>query len=221
MNLSHAQYLFRPRPEQGWHAAIPLFTVLVSGLVIILSIDPTYLRELHPVTLLLLSIACALPVWACNQLLWWHIGRRVSAAIVASICTILDVPDNRSKVYKLALTELLKALDVLRFVPYKEVANMATVVTIYLGAALCYLSGGSQLTLAAAIFSLSLFVWVCALAAMLRAIHKLDVQPLQELWREAKNRDEFVAAIHTHLDRMERRLLGTVTAPPVNTPLAD
>ena len=120
----------------------------------------------------------------------------------------------------LALSELLKALDVLRFVPYKNLANLITVLTIYLGAALCYVSGGSQITLAATIFSLGLLVWLCALLTMLHSIHKLDVQPLQELWQEVKHKDDFIAAIHTHLERMEQRLLGTVVEPATSRPLA-
>ena len=43
---------------------LPVLTTLISGLVIILLISPEYLRELNPFTLFLLSVACALPVWA-------------------------------------------------------------------------------------------------------------------------------------------------------------
>jgi hypothetical protein len=178
--------------------------------VIILTVSPAYLRELHPFTLLLLSIACALPVWAWNQLLWWHIGRRISATIVAHITCILDVPNSRRKAYNFALTELLKALDVLRFVPYKNLANLITVITIYMGAALCYLGGGSPVGLAGVIFGLGLLVWLCSLVTMLRAIRRLDVEPLRELWQELKDKDELLAAIHAHLERMEQRVLGTV-----------
>ncbi len=55
---------------------LTVITTLISGLIIIISISPEYLRELNPFTLFILSIASALPVWALNQLFWWHLGRR-------------------------------------------------------------------------------------------------------------------------------------------------
>ena len=108
MNIGAIQQIIRPRSESGWQLLVPIVTVLISGLVIILAISPEYLRELNPVTLLLLSIACALPIWAWNQLLWWHIGRSVSGEIVARITYFLDVPEGRKKAYAFALSRLLK-----------------------------------------------------------------------------------------------------------------
>jgi len=83
MNFGSIQQSIRPRSESGLQLLVPIVTVLISGLVIILTISPEYLRELNPVTLLLLSISASLPIWAWNQLLWWHIGRSVSGEIVA------------------------------------------------------------------------------------------------------------------------------------------
>lgn len=67
MNFGGIQQSIRPRSESGWQLLVPIVTVLISGLVVILAISPQYLRELNPVTLLLLFIACALPIWAWNQ----------------------------------------------------------------------------------------------------------------------------------------------------------
>jgi len=143
MNFASIQDRIRPAGNSTLHALIPVVTVLISGLVIILAVSPEYLMELHPLTLLLLAIACALPVWAWSQVLWWYTGRSISGAIVAKVTYILDVPEKRKTAYALALSELLKAVDILRFVPHENIANFVTVITIYVGAALCYLAGAS------------------------------------------------------------------------------
>jgi hypothetical protein len=62
--------LINPVHDHGEELLIWAGTTLVSGLIIIVSISPEYLSELNPFTLLLLSIACSLPFWALNQLLW-------------------------------------------------------------------------------------------------------------------------------------------------------
>jgi hypothetical protein len=83
---------------------LPIITTLISGLIIILSISPEYLRELNPLTLFLLSIACTLPVWAFNQLLWWHLGRRVSSELVGKIAYVFDVSEKEKKAIAFALS---------------------------------------------------------------------------------------------------------------------
>ena len=85
---------------------LPVITTLISGLVIILSISPEYLRELHPLTLFLLSVASALPIWALNQLFWWHLGRRLSSEITARIVMILNVSGKEKKALSFALSRL-------------------------------------------------------------------------------------------------------------------
>jgi hypothetical protein len=208
MNFSSIQQSFRPPRESSLQLLVPIFSVLISGLVIILTISPEYLRELNPVTLLLLAISCALPIWAWNQLLWWHIGRSVSGEIVAKMSYILDVPEERKKAYAFALSMLLKSLNVLRFVPYREIANLATVITIYAGGALCYLAGSSPATLYGCIIGLSVLVWIIGLFALHRSCRKIDVEPLRELWHELKNKDELLETIHGHVERMEKLLVS-------------
>jgi hypothetical protein len=187
---------------------VPIVTVLISGLVIILTISPEYLRELNPVTLLLLSISCALPIWAWNQLLWWHIGRSVSGEIVAKMTYILDVPEERKKAYAFALSMLLKSLNVLRFIPYRDIANLVTVITIYAGGALCYLAGTSPAILYGGIMGLSVLFWIIGLFALHRSCRKIDVEPLRELWHELKNKDELLETINSHVERMEKLLVS-------------
>jgi len=136
MNLGSLKESVRPRRETGLQVLIPVATVLISGMVILLTVSPAYLRELHPLTLLLLSVACALPVWALNQLMWWQVGRSITGAIIAKMTYILDVAPAHKKAYAFALSQLLKSIDVLRFVPYRDIANLTTVTTIYAGAAI-------------------------------------------------------------------------------------
>jgi len=89
--------------EKKIDTVLPLITTLIAGLIIILSISPEYLRELNPITLFLLSIACALPVWSLNQLLWWHLGRRVSGELVGKIVSVFDVSGKEKKYCHLPL----------------------------------------------------------------------------------------------------------------------
>jgi len=210
MNLGSLQDSIRPHRQSTLHALIPIFTVLISGLVIILAVSPQYLRQLHPLTLLLLAIACALPVWAWNQLLWWYSGRSVSAAIVEKLTYVLDVPQKHRRAYGIALSQLLKAVDVLRFLPHENIANFVTVIAIYAGAAVCYWAGASPAVLCLCIFGLSVFFWAAALIFLRRSLRKIDVKPLRELWHELKNRDELFADIGRHFERMEKTLLANL-----------
>lgn len=109
---------------------LPILTTLISGLIIILSISPQYLRELNPLTLLLLSVASALPVWAINQLLWMHLEKRMTSQIVGRIVMVFDISAKEKKVLSFALSRLLKAIDIMRFLPSKDIANLVTIVTI-------------------------------------------------------------------------------------------
>jgi hypothetical protein len=210
MNLGDIQNFLRPARESAWQALIPVATVLVSGLVIILAVSPGYLRELHPFTLLLLAVACALPIWAWSQLLWWYTGRSVSAALVGKITYVLDVPETRRAAYAFALSELLKATDVIRVVPHKHVADLVTVITIYVGAALCHLAGASPVTLYACILALGVLVWAVGLVVLRRSVSRVDVGPLRELWHELRTNDELLANVGRHLERMEKALSSAV-----------
>ena len=158
--------------------------------------------------MLLLSISCALPVWAWNQLLWWHIGRSVSSEIVARMTYILDVPEGRKKAYAFALSRLLKSLNVLRFIPYRDIANLVTVITIYAGGALGHLAGISPAMLYGGIMGLSVLVWIIGLFALHRSCRKVDVEPLRELWQELKNKDELLETINSHAERIEKLLVS-------------
>jgi len=217
MNLSSLQQHLRPATESGWHALVPLVTVLMSGLVIILEVSPSYLQELHPLTLLLLSIVCALPVWALNQLLWWGIGRSVSGAIVEKLIYVLEVPEAHRQAYSFAFAELLKSMDVLRFLPYKNLANLLTVITIYVGAAIVYLLDGSVTHLVLSICGLSLLAWLGGLLGLHRALRRIDVEPLRGLWHQLRDQDELLAAVNSHFERMEsllRNAVGQVQKEP-------
>ena len=187
---------------------LPLITTLIAGLVIILSISPDYLRELNPITLFLLSIACALPVWSLNQLLWWYLGRRVSAELVGKFVYIFDVSGKEKKVLSFALGQLMKALDVMRFIPSKNIANLVTILTIYLGAAIIYFTSGSPALLYGIIFSLSLIIWLGGWYVLHRTGRKIDVEPLKNAWEQLKNNEELLANINEHFERIEKMVLS-------------
>jgi len=210
MNLGSLKESIRPRRETGLQVLIPVATVLISGMVILLTVSPAYLRELHPLTLLLLSVACALPVWALNQLMWWQVGRSITGAIIAKMTYILDVAPAHKKAYAFALSQLLKSIDVLRFVPYRDIANLTTVITIYAGAAICYLTECTPAMFYGWIIGLSVVVWLLGLFALQRSCRKIDVEPLHELWHELKDKDALLAMINEHLARMEKILIATV-----------
>ena len=140
--------------------------------------------------------------------MWWHIGRSVSGEIVARMTYILDVPEERKKAYAFALSMLLKSLNVLRFIPYRDIANLVTVITIYAGGAFCYLAGTSPAILYGCIFGLSVLVWIIGLFVLHRSCRKIDVEPLRELWHELKNKDELLETINSHVERMEKLLVS-------------
>ena len=181
-----------------------LITALISGLIIIISISPDYLRELNPFTLLLLSVACALPVWSLNQLLWWHLGRKVSGALVAKIIFIFDGSGKEKKVLSFALGQLMKAIDVMRFIPSKNIANRVAILTIYLGAAAIYFTSSSPGLLYGTIFALSLIIWLGGWYALHRTGRKIDVEPLKKAWDQLKNNEELLAHISQHFERIEK-----------------
>jgi hypothetical protein len=190
--------------EKKIDTILPLLTTLNSGLIIIISISPDYLRELNPFTLFLLSVACALPVWSLNQLLWWHLGRKVSGELVGKIVFIFDVSGKEKKVLSFALAQLMKAIDVMRFIPSKNIANLVTILTIYLGAAVIYFTFNSPALLYGTIFSLSLSIWLGGWYALHRTGRKIDVEPLKEAWGQLKNNEELLTHINQHFERIEK-----------------
>ena len=194
--------------EKKIDTVLPIITTLIAGLVIILSISPDYLRELNPITLFLLSIACALPVWSLNQLLWWYLGRKVSSELIGKVVFIFDVSGKEKKVLSFALSQLMKALDIMRFIPSKNIANLVTILTIYLGAAIIYFTSGSPALLYGIIFLLSLIIWLGGWYALHRTGRKIDVEPLKNAWEQLKNNEELLANINEHFERIEKMVLS-------------
>lgn len=183
---------------------LPILTTLISGLIIILSISPQYLRELNPLTLLLLSVASALPVWAINQLLWMHLEKRMTSQIVGRIVMVFDVSAKEKKVLSFALSRLMKAIDIMRFIPSKDIASLVTIVTIYLGAVMVYIIQTSIAGLYIVIFSLSLLVWLVCMCVLHFYCQKIDVMPLKKAWEQFINNEELRGQINQHLERIEK-----------------
>ncbi|WP_041277978.1 hypothetical protein [Desulfotalea psychrophila] len=194
--------------EKKVDTILPLITTLIAGLVIILSISPEYLRELNPITLFLLSVACALPVWSLNQLLWWHLGRKISSELVGKIVYIFDISGKEKKVLSFALGQLMTALDIMRFIPSKNIANLVTVLTIYLAAAVIYFTSGSPALLYGIIFLLSLIIWLGGWYALHRSSRKIDVKPLKNAWEQLKDNEELLANINKHFEKIEEMVLA-------------
>lgn len=183
---------------------LPVITTLISGLIIILSISPQYLRELNPFTLLLLSIASALPIWAVNQLFWMHLERMVTSQIVGRIVLAFDVSAKEKKVLSFALSRLIKAIDIMRFIPSKDIANLITIITIYLGAVFVYFTDQSPAKLYMFIFALSLIVWLICLLVLRSYCQKINVMPLKKAWEQLINNEELRGQINRHLEIIER-----------------
>lgn len=182
---------------------LPVITTLISGLIIILSISPQYLSELNPFTLLLLSIASALPIWAVNQLLWLHLERRMTRQIIGRIVLVFDFSAKEKKVVSFALSRLMKAIDIMRFIPSKDIANLVTIVTIYLGAVFVYFTGQSPASLYLSILSLSLIIWLVCLCVLHSYCNKIDVKPLKKAWEQFINNEELRAHINRNFARIE------------------
>lgn len=182
---------------------LPVITTLISGLIIILSISPQYLSELNPFTLLLLSIASALPIWAVNQLLWLHLERRMTRQIIGRIVLVFDFSAKEKKVVSFALSRLMKAIDIMRFIPSKDIANLVTIVTIYLGAVFVYFTDQSPARLYLSILSLSLIIWLVSLCVLHHYCKKIDVKPLKKAWEQFINNEELRAHINRNFARIE------------------
>ncbi len=183
---------------------LSVMTTLISGIVIILSISPEYLHELNPLTLLLVSVACALPVWAFNQLLWWYLGRLFSGELIGKIAYIFEIPEKGKKLLSLAISMLMKTLDVARFIPSQHLANLLTIISIYLGAAIAYFTFNSPAFLYAIIFLLSLIIWLFGLLILHRESQKIDMESLRETWDHLVHNEELIEHINQHVERIEK-----------------
>jgi hypothetical protein len=199
--------------NRGSELLIWLATTLISGLVIIVSISPGYLSELNPFTLLLLSVACSLPIWAINQALWWYIGKSITKGIVQKLVFIIDVSDEHRKEFTFALSQLLSLVNIIHFIPHEKIANLVTVIVIYLSAAIFYFTSSSPATLYINIILISLVVWFVSLILLRRAYRKIDAQPLRDLWRQIKSEDELLSSINRHFKRLEEILLSSRLNP--------
>ncbi len=198
--------------KRGMELLIWVAATLLSGLIIIVTISPGYLRDLHPLTLLLLSIACSLPVWALNQLLWWQVSRRITTELVNKLVLIFDIADEHKKGFSFALSQLLKLIDIVRFMPHEKIANLITVIAIYISAAFVFLTASSPATLYLLTTAISLCAWLVGLALLQRVYRKLDTQPLQHIWRQMKDEDELLSTLNLHFRRLEETLLSLRSA---------
>ena len=196
--------LVRTNRSTQMEMLIPIITTLISGLIIILSISPQYLLELNPFTLLLLSIASALPVWALNQLLWLHLERRMTSQVVARIVMAFDVSVKEKKVLSFALSRIMKPIDIMRFIPSRDIANFVTILTIYLGGVIVYFSSTSSVVLYLSIFSLSFAVWLICLCLLHNYCNKIDVRPIKKVWEQFINNEELFGQVNSLFERIEK-----------------
>ena len=203
IHLKDMKSLLHHKQDNKTDAILSIVVTLISGMVILLSISPEYLRELNPFTLLLLSIAAALPVWAFNQLLWWYFGRKVSATLVGKATGIFAVSEKSKKIISFALSQLMTALDVMRFIPVRKIASLLTILTIYIGSVVSYFTFNSPAVLYGTIFSLSFIIWLIGLFVLHRSCRKFDERSLKEAWSQLKNNEELVAKINSYFERIE------------------
>ena len=198
--------LINPVHDHGEELLIWAATTLVSGLVIIVTISPEYLSELNPFTLLLLSIACSLPFWALNQLLWWHISKSITAELVQKIVFIADVSESHQKELSFALRQIFRLADVVRFVPYQKIGNLVTVISIYLSCGIYYFLKSSPAVLFLLALAMGIVLWLSGLYALHAACRKIDAEPLRALWHKVREHDEIAGEINRQFKRMEEIL---------------
>jgi hypothetical protein len=208
VHLPNLKELGSSHQKRGTELLIWIATTLISGLVIIVTISPDYLRDLHPFTLLLLSVACSLPIWALNQLLWWQISRTITTELVNKLGYIFGIADEYKKGFSFALSQFLKLIDIIRFIPHEKIANLITVIAIYVSAALVIFTSSSPTTLYLIIIAISFCTWLVSLILLQRVYRKLDTQPLHDIWRQIKDDDELLGAINLHFRRLEEILLS-------------
>ena len=198
--------LINPVHDHGEELLIWAATTLVSGLVIIVTISPEYLSELNPFTLLLLSIACSLPFWALNQLLWWHISKSITAELVQKIVFIADVSESHQKELSFALRQIFRLADVIRFVPYQKIGNLVTVISIYVSCGIYYFLKSSPAVLFLLALVMGIVLWLSGLYALHAACRKIDAEPLRALWHKVREHDEIAGEINRQFKRMEEIL---------------
>ena len=96
----------------------------------------------------------------------------------------------------------------MHFIPHEKIANLVTVIVIYLGAAIFYFTSSSPATLYLNIILISLIVWFVSLILLHRAYRKIATQPLRDLWTQFKNEDELLSLINCHFKRLEEILIS-------------
>lgn len=218
MNVSTSiRDLINPVHDHGEELLIWAATTLVSGLVIIVSISPEYLRELNPFTLLLLSIACSLPFWALNQLLWWQVSKSITAELVQKIVFIVDVSESHQRGLSFALRQIFRLADVIRFVPYQKIGNLVTVISIYLSCAIYYFLKSSPAVLFLLALAMGIVLWLIGLYALHALCRKIDAEPLRALWHKVREHDEIAGEINRQFKRMEE-ILRTLKRPSQSSP---
>ena len=98
----------------------------------------------------------------------------------------------------------MKAIDIVHIIPSANIANLVTIVTIYLGAAASYFTASSPAMLYGCILLLSLFIWLVGLFMLHRTCKKIDVEPLKEAWEQLKTNDELIGYINGLFERIEK-----------------
>ena len=209
--------LINPVHDRGEELLIWAGTTLVSGLVIIVSISPEYLSELNPFTLLLLSIACSLPFWALNQLLWWQISTSITADLVQKIVFIADISEHHQKELSFALRQIFRLTDVIRFVPYQKIGNLVTVISIYVSCGIYYFLKSSPAALFLLALAMGIVLWLIGLALLHAFCRRIDAESLQALWHKVREHDEIAGEINRQFKRIEE-ILRTLKRPSQGSP---
>jgi hypothetical protein len=99
----------------------------------------------------------------------------------------------------------------MRFIPSKNMADLTTILVIYLGTVVMYFSHNSPALLYSTILLLSLSVWLVGLFFLHKEIQKINMEPLKIMWDQLKNNDQLLSDISSHFVRLEKLIQERVS----------
>lgn len=127
------------RIEKKFSFLVTIFATLISGFVIIFSINPEYAKDLNPLTIILMSFSAIAPLYLLNQLIFFIY---IICYLIRFDSTINEYFNNDNQVNINKKERFVKAISKTLTGPRRFFGEFFTIIISYISALITSLFGG-------------------------------------------------------------------------------
>ena len=211
MNLDDVLKFLRTARNQKSDLLLMFFSTLVSGVVLLASVNQEYIIRMNPFNISILALATIMPIYLLNQVLACHTVNRVLRAIANRLADLMELPDE-AQIHWLALVRDFPLWPHLFFAaPSRLFGDLLTIVCVYVTAVVTYTTDCSLIPAYVMTIIASLLLWLLSHKFVVKAVRAVEPDnlksALEPLWRKVKHTlrqdKDFLAHIAKRLDNIE------------------